>query len=308
MRLIVDSGMVKQGGEEEVLGAVCYPSPDPLSIDKEWTLKAEMELNETPDIARKNMKALKELLQSDPKLHSRTDEVFLMAFLRARKHDVDKTYNLIKSFYEMKYKFPEFYRDCLPSERGYIYDMDFFAMLPTCDKQGRKVCILYPGKMDFSKISLEEAFQLGTSVFEIALLDPRLQISGAVCIIDMSDFTVYQQAKLATPKCAWQVSNCIQEKIPLRVKAIHIVNQPFYFNALFAIFKPFLKQKLRRRINLHGTNMKSLHKHIAPESLPQEWGGTMSPYNAKPMTKLIMQHEDKLINWRQYGYKKEIKA
>lgn len=64
--------------------------------------------------------------------------------------------------------------------------------------------------MDFSKISLEEAFQLGTSVFEIALLDPRLQISGAVCIIDMSDFTVYQQAKLATPKCAWQISNCIQ--------------------------------------------------------------------------------------------------
>lgn len=55
--------MVKHGGdEEECQGAVCYPSPDPLCIDKDWMLKAEMELNETPDIARKNMKALKELL------------------------------------------------------------------------------------------------------------------------------------------------------------------------------------------------------------------------------------------------------
>uniref|UniRef100_A0A8D8VSK6 Clavesin-2 n=1 Tax=Cacopsylla melanoneura TaxID=428564 RepID=A0A8D8VSK6_9HEMI len=301
--------MVKHEAEEEwdSLGEVCYPNPDPLDIDKDWMLKAEMELHETPEIARNNMKALKDLLLSDPNLHSRTDDVFLMAFLRARKHDVDKTYSLIKGFYEMKLKAPEFYRDCLPSERRHIYDMDFFAMLPTCDRLGRKVCVLYPGKMDFSKISLEEVFQIGTTVFEIALCDPTLQISGAVCIIDMCDFGVYQQAKLATPKCAWQISNCIQEKIPLRVKAIHIVNQPFYFNALYAIFKPFLKQKLRRRINLHGTSMKSLHKHIAPECLPQEWGGKLPPYNAKPMTKLVLQHEDKLINWRQYGYKKEIK-
>lgn len=52
---------MKQGGGEEER-AVCYPSPDPLCIDKEWMLRAEEELNETPDIARKNMKALKELL------------------------------------------------------------------------------------------------------------------------------------------------------------------------------------------------------------------------------------------------------
>lgn len=54
----------------------------------------------------------------------------------------------------MKYKFPEFYRDCLPSERGYIYDMDFFAMLPTCDKLGRKVCILYPGMCTWFTVSV----------------------------------------------------------------------------------------------------------------------------------------------------------
>lgn len=54
----------------------------------------------------------------------------------------------------MKYKFPEFYRDCLPSERGYIYDMDFFAMLPTCDKLGRKVCILYPGMCTWFNVTV----------------------------------------------------------------------------------------------------------------------------------------------------------
>lgn len=41
-----------------------------------------------------------------------------------------------------------------------------------------------------------------------------------------------------------------QDKIPLRVKAVHVVNQPFYFNAIYAVFRPFLKKKLRKRVSM----------------------------------------------------------
>lgn len=40
-----------------------------------------------------------------------------------------------------------------------------------------------------------------------------------------------------------------QDKIPMRVKAVHVVNQPFYFSALYAVFRPFLKKKLRKRVS-----------------------------------------------------------
>lgn len=35
----------------------------------------------------------------------------------------------------------------------------------------------------------------------------------------------------------------------MRVKAVHVLNQPFYFSALYAVFRPFLKKKLRKRVS-----------------------------------------------------------
>lgn len=38
---------------------------------------------------------------------------------------------------------------------------------------------------------------------------------------------------------------------------------------------------------LHGTDMASLHKHIPPENLPEEWGGTRPPFTSR-LTKTLM--------------------
>lgn len=64
--------------------------------------------------------------------------------------------------------------------------------------------------MDFSQISIEEVFQVGCSIFEIALLNPEIQISGVVVIMDLTGMTLIQQARLINPRFAWQLTNCIQ--------------------------------------------------------------------------------------------------
>lgn len=38
----------------------------------------------------------------------------------------------------------------------------------------------------------------------------------------------------------------------MRCRGVHVVNQPFGFEAIYALFKPFLSEKLRRKVNIEN--------------------------------------------------------
>lgn len=67
----------------------------------------------------------------------------------------------------------------------------------------------------------------------------------------------------------------LQDCVPARLKAVHIVNQPYIFNMLFAIFKPFMREKLRNRIFFHGSDKQSLLNYIDAKALRKRHGGAL---------------------------------
>lgn len=40
-----------------------------------------------------------------------------------------------------------------------------------------------------------------------------------------------------------------QEAMPLRLKEVHIVKQPFIFNVVWKVFQPFIREKLKSRVS-----------------------------------------------------------
>lgn len=96
--------------------------------------------------------------------------------------------------------------------------------------------------------------------------------------------------------------------MPLRIKAIHIVNQPKLFNIVFALFKPFLREKLRKRIIFHGTDRKSLHQHMSPECLPLCYDGTLDTprVTGDQWYQLLVKCDPEFKQINSYGYKKAI--
>nr|CAD7456936.1 unnamed protein product [Timema tahoe] len=130
--------------------------------------------------------------------------------------------------------------------------------------------------------SLDDIFKASMIVLEGAVLEPRTQICGAEVIFDMEGLSMKQVMQFS-PSFAFNLVHFSQECMPLRLKHIHNVNQPYIFNLVFAIFKPFLSEKLRNRIHFHGSDWNSLHSYIDPECLPTKYGGLMDiPENTGP--------------------------
>lgn len=85
------------------------------------------------------------------------------------------------------------------------------------------------------------------------MLEPTSQVAGAVVIFDMDGLSL-QQTWQFTPPFAKRIVDWLQDAVPLRIKNIHIVNQPYVFNMVFALFKPFLRAKLKERVSLYFVN------------------------------------------------------
>ncbi|XP_049774273.1 clavesin-2-like isoform X1 [Schistocerca cancellata] len=271
------------------------------SLDQHWKQRAQHEVLEDPTKVEDNIFALRTLVQGEKGLYSRTDDTFLLAFLRARKHNVNEAFRLLKNFYKVKKAYPKHLECCLPSEKGYVYDMDIMTVLDQKDNDGRIVVIMRFEKLDYKKIVVEECYQTIATVLSFCCEDPHVQISGAVFIVDMAGYGL-QHFLVATPSNLSLFIKMFQDCFPLRLKGVHIVNAPSLFAAVFAISKPFLKEKMRQRIHVHGRNMSSLHEYVPYEILPKQLGGMVPNFNFNSFRHKLQQNEDMIKAWNKYGY------
>lgn len=94
---------------------------------------------------------------------------------------------------------------------------------------------------------MEKLFRSNILALENSIRDPCTQIGGLVVLLDFAGLR-FAHAKYLSPHLAKRTVEVIQEAFPLRFKAFHILHEPFYFDAILAILKPFLNEKIRNRV------------------------------------------------------------
>ncbi|CAH2067256.1 unnamed protein product, partial [Iphiclides podalirius] len=269
---------------------------------------ARRELRETPDVVKPAVEDLRRLLEDDKELHVPLhSEAWLVRFLRPCKFYPESAYDLIKRYYAFKVKNHAQYNGLAPSKEQNIFNQNILTVLPTRDQLGRRVLVLELGKKwKHNKCSLDEVFKGCVLFLEAAMLEPETQICGAVVIFDMDGLSM-QQVWQFTPPFAKRIVDWLQESIPLRIKGLYIINQPYIFNMVFQLFKPFLKEKLRSRIIFMGKDRELLHKHITPKCLPENYGGTLTipPVTGPQWLQLLLLCDKEFNAINSYGYKKK---
>lgn len=206
---------------------------------------------------------------------------------------------------EFKRDYVDVLKNLMPEdEKDAFENNDVINVLTNFDQEGRRVLVVHCGKIwDPKKVSSEQLFRLFYLIHIAALVEENTQVRGVVVIMDFDGLGM-SQVRALTPAWSKRLLTFIQDAMPLRLKQVHMVNQPFIFNMVWTLFKPFVKEKLSKRMHFHGKDRKSLLKHINAANLPANYGGDLPliDYGAKDWYPCVNDHIDFIGKWNTYGF------
>lgn len=137
-------------------------------------------------------------------------------------------------------------------ERAGFIEHNVVNVLTNYDAKGRRVLIVNcGGPWDPKIISSDSLFRIFYLVHLAAQLELLTQIRGVVVVMDFDGLSM-KQIKALSPAFSARLLTFIQEAMPLRLKEVHIIKQPFLFKMVWQLFKPFIKDKLKSRVSGEG--------------------------------------------------------
>ena len=203
------------------------------------------------------------------------DDSYFLQFLRARKFNNLKAYELYENYFINLRKYPKWHgdnKDRIDSmmnriDRGIIYP------LSQRDAEGRKVVLFQIDKLDATIDTSESTFSTTFEIFTHLIEDEDTQLSGFVSIVDYTGLTM----KLLNIFSIFDfqlLANNLVNSTTSRFKCIYIVNLPSFARILADIFKMALSDKLQKRL-FFLNDMKELKSKLDEKLLPKELGGTI---------------------------------
>ncbi|KAL6433084.1 hypothetical protein ACFW04_006394 [Cataglyphis niger] len=245
------------------------------NMDEFFVQKAKEELRETPEIIAESCTQLRELIAGEPDLNVPNENEFYQMFLRPCKYYPKSAFSLMKRYYRFRLNYPHIYTNLLPSKEKTALCANLIYPLPFRAKDGSRILIIEGGKRwNPKEVSVNLFFKGLIMILNLALAEPKTEIAGGRIIIDVEGLSLTHVTYI-TPSFAKMLIEFIQKCLPCRLKSIHVVNQSFFFNMAFAIFKPFLEEKIRKRIHFHGTDWGSLMTFIDKKALLKRHGGEL---------------------------------
>ncbi|XP_063249433.1 alpha-tocopherol transfer protein isoform X1 [Prinia subflava] len=203
---------------------------------------------------------------------------------------------LLKNYQKWRIECPEISADLQPSSVLGLLQAGYHGVLRSRDPHGSKVVIYRIGQWDPSLFTAYDVFRVSLITSELIVKEIETQRNGVKAIFDLQGLR-FAHAFQISPAVAKKIAAVLTDSFPLKVRGIHLINEPLFFHPVFALIKPFLTEKIKQRVYMHGSNyLQSLTEHFPASILPQEYGGEEVSFEelAKEWTDFIMASSDYL--------------
>lgn len=234
---------------------------------------AEKQLNETEESRANCIEEIRKWLEENQWLNAKNDDLSILTFLRGCKFNIERTKDKLKNYYVMRAERPEWFtnRDPLLPEIKELVRLGVFVPLRKF-QDNRLIVIIRAAAHDPKRHDMNDVFKAGKMLLDIAAMEnEQTSIYGVTAIFDMKGVSLAHVRQLPPSLIkeavhAWQNYHC-------RPKQLEFVNAPVYVNVVLRIFKRFMSEKLRGRVNVHFRGLGALHRAVDKDNLPVEYGG-----------------------------------
>ncbi|XP_008106722.2 alpha-tocopherol transfer protein isoform X1 [Anolis carolinensis] len=223
-------------------------------------------------------------------------DAHLVRFLRARDFDAELAWKLLKNYHKWRAECPEMSADLRPYSILGLLHKGYHGVLKERDPTGSKVLIYRIARWDPKKFTAFDVFHVSLITSELIVRELETQQNGVKVIFDLQGWR-FAHAFQISPTVAKRIAAVLTDSFPLKVRGIHLINEPLFFHPVFTIIKPFLSEKIKARIHMHGCNYsQSLQQHFPTSILPEEYCGEAASMEelSKEWTDFIMESESYL--------------
>ncbi|KAH8380347.1 hypothetical protein KR009_010147, partial [Drosophila setifemur] len=272
------------------------PSIRPLRPELQKVAIAK--LNEVPEKLDDDIAALREWLKQQPHLRARTDDQFLVNFLRGCKFSLERTKFKIDRFYTLRTKYPDYYlcHNVDVDKQLELFRLGSIILLPRpLHDNGPRIAMLRMAAYDPSKYTFQE-INLAAMLMQQIMLneDDDAIVNGMISIMDLGNVSAGHFLQMS-PSFAKKMTVFQEEALPLRPQGVHFINTPSGFETIFNMFKPMLSKKQQGRLYVHGSKWESMYAQVPKQYLPVEYGGENGS-----IPELIKEWEQRILAYRSY--------
>nr|ATY51921.1 CTD35 [Heliconius melpomene] len=272
-------------------------------VDPECEYQARILCEEDPSRRQCIVEELRNMIYERGECHPpRTDDAFLLRFLRARRFIPARAHRLMVRYCNFREQNPHLWRDVYWYGLQRLGDVFEGVLFDRPDVGRLIICRL--GLWDPNVFPVEELLRGCLLLLEIGIMQPKLQVLGGTALVDCEGISMKHMRQL-TPSTAMQAMNVMGLAFPLHQRGVHIINCSRFFEKLLYVFKRLVPAEMWDRVYFHGYDLHLLHKrHIDPECLPTRYGGRRQPVSVREWLNKIKQYKNKQFDedMRTLGY------